>query len=173
MQGNDFYRCRFLNKTRFMTKLYFSQATPLIDSAYAKVKAHQLGDGLQAQDLNAFMKKTMNLVLDWSALGVEAACHMTEDKKFKTIMPAKIVKQVQDDFITQVKKAVDLLSYAGINLMRLRVFDAVAPDIGDKIKERLDSVFSHAAQKWDSVDVKVIEGFKHSFNNSIQGLLKE
>jgi len=74
------------------------------------VKEHSLGDGLQAQDLNTFITKTMNLILDWSSLGVEAACHMSENKKFHTILPEKIVKQVQTDFIAQVKTSLDLLS---------------------------------------------------------------
>jgi len=60
-----------------------------------------------------------------------------------------------------------------MNLMRLRVFDALPADVGDKIKERLDSVFLHASQKWDSVEVDEIAEFKNTFSMNIQKLLKE
>lgn len=56
------------------------------------------------------MKRTMNITLDWSAMAVEAACHENEHAKFKTIIPEKILKQVQSDFTAQIKSSLDMLS---------------------------------------------------------------
>lgn len=69
-----------------------------------------MGDGLQAKELHSHMLRSMNITLDWSAMAVEAACHVNEPKKFRTILPEKILKQVQNDFLLQIKSSLDLLS---------------------------------------------------------------
>jgi hypothetical protein len=69
-----------------------------------------MGDGLQAKELHTHMLRSMNITLDWSAIAVEAACHVNEHKKFRTILPEKILTQVQNDFLLQIKSSLDLLS---------------------------------------------------------------
>lgn len=86
------------------------QTKPLINFAYKKVNEHAMGDGLQANELNAHMEKYMKIVMDWSAMAVEAACHENEPGKFHTVMPEKIYKQVSDDFVKQIKSSLDMLS---------------------------------------------------------------
>jgi hypothetical protein len=119
------------------------------------------------------MMRSMNITLDWSAIAVEAACHENEPKKFQTILPEKILKQVQNDFLLQIKSSLDLLSYAGINLMRLRTFDAVPADVGDQVKDRLDNILNNAASKWNSVDTPKINPIKNTVAGNLQELLKD
>lgn len=56
--------------------------------------------------------------------------------------------------------------------MRLRTFDATPADVDDQEKDRLDTVLTNAASKWNSVDSPKINSIKHVMTANMQEMLK-
>jgi len=56
--------------------------------------------------------------------------------------------------------------------MRLRTFDAVPADVDDQEKDRLETVLTNAAAKWNSVDEPEINKIKDIVTENMQDMLK-